>query len=120
MYYPNHGPFHQHPNQRQWHNHQPQYPQQHGHQFSHHVPDQQQFYAPHQQHDISERMYREITIEEAIRIGREQVPGQVVKVELERRGQRLIYEVDIVNSQGVKYEVEIDASTGEVIDVELD
>lgn len=65
-------------------------------------------------------MYRQITIEEAIRIARQQVPGEVVKVELERKGPRLIYEVDIVTSQGVKYEVEMDARTGEVLEVEID
>lgn len=67
-----------------------------------------------------EYMYRQLTIEEAIRIAQAQVPGQVVKAEIDRKGNRLIYEVEIVTNQGVKYEVEIDANSGAVLSVELD
>lgn len=80
-------------------------------------------YMPHPaqaQYMQTDYMTRQISIEEAIQIGREQMPGQVVKVELERKGGRLIYEVDIISTQGPKYEVKIDATTGEVIEVELD
>lgn len=66
------------------------------------------------------QMPRQIAMEDAMGIAREQVQGQVVKVELERKGGVLIYEVDIVNSQGVKYEVKIDATTGAVLEIELD
>lgn len=71
--------------------------------------------TPHYEH-----MYRQITIEDAIGIARGQVSGQVVQAELERKAGRLIFEVDIINQQGVKYEVKVDAMTGEVIEVELD
>jgi len=67
-----------------------------------------------------QQMHRQITMEEAIGISREQMPGQVVKAELESKHGRLIYEVDIVSTQGPKYEVKVDANTGEVIEVELD
>lgn len=70
-----------------------------------------------QQH---QQMQRQIMMEDAIRISREQVSGQVVKAELERKNGRFIYEVDIVSTQGPKYEVKVDATTGEVIEVELD
>lgn len=80
----------------------------------------QQYYPDHQNMQHQQTMYRQISIEDAINIAREQIQGQVVKVELERKGGRLIYEVDIVNPQGVKYEVKIDANTGAVLEVELD
>lgn len=64
--------------------------------------------------------YRAISMEEAIGIARQQVPGQVVEAELKRKGNRLIYEVEIVTDANVKYEVKIDYNTGQVIEVELD
>ncbi len=63
---------------------------------------------------------RRVSIEEAIGIALEQVPGQVVKVELEHEQGILVYEVEIVTQQGVKYEVAVDVSTGSVVSVELD
>lgn len=71
-------------------------------------------------HPHEQQMSRQLTIEDAIGIARGQVEGQVVQAELERRGSRLIYEVDIISNQGAKYEVKVDATTGEVIEVELD
>ncbi|MDY0408877.1 PepSY domain-containing protein [Virgibacillus soli] len=90
-----------------------------------HVPTQHM----HPQHASPQHMhpqfqqpnwYRQISIEDAIQVARQQVQGQVVKAELEHRGQRMIYEVEIINPQGVKYEVKLDATTGEVLAVELD
>jgi uncharacterized membrane protein YkoI len=57
---------------------------------------------------------------EAINIALEQVPGEPVEAELKQQQGMLIYEVEIVNQQGVKYEVEIDVNTGNVLSVELD
>lgn len=71
-------------------------------------------------HPQSSQMYRQISIEDAIRIARERVPGEVVKVELEREHGRLIYEVEIISNQGPKYEIDIDATTGQIIEIELD
>ncbi|HLR15362.1 MAG TPA: PepSY domain-containing protein [Bacillota bacterium] len=74
---------------------------------------------PHQYMGHS-HSYRQITIEDAINIARQQVQGEVVKVELDSKGGMPIYEVDIVNPQGMKYEVKINIQSGEVIEVELD
>lgn len=63
---------------------------------------------------------RQLLIEEAIQIARNQVPGEVVSAELERKKGRLIYEIDIVSTQGPVYEVKVDATTGEVLEIELD
>jgi|SRR5690625_707013 len=94
--------------------------------------NQQHHWYPHNQHGAQghphmppmnmhpQNMQRQISIEDAIQIAREQMPGQVVKAELERKGGQLIYEVDVISAEGVKYEVKINANTGEVIEVELD
>ncbi|CAM3897607.1 PepSY domain-containing protein [Lederbergia lenta] len=63
---------------------------------------------------------RRVTIQEAMDIAVERVPGQIVKVELDTKMGTLIYEVDIVTAQGVKYEVEVDVNTGGILSVELD
>ncbi|CAM3142677.1 PepSY domain-containing protein [Filibacter tadaridae] len=64
--------------------------------------------------------YRRISIEQAMAIATEQVPGQVVKAELDYDDGVLLYEIDIRTSQGVKYEVKIHAATGEILRVKLD
>ncbi|MEK3934608.1 PepSY domain-containing protein [Sporosarcina sp. FSL W7-1349] len=64
--------------------------------------------------------YRRISLEQAISIAQEQVPGNVVKAELDYDDGRLIYEIDIRTAQGLKYEVKVDANTGQVIRVKLD
>ncbi|GKV69326.1 hypothetical protein NCCP2716_18240 [Sporosarcina sp. NCCP-2716] len=64
--------------------------------------------------------YRRISIDQAMTIALQQVPGQVVKAELEYDHGMVIYEVEIRTADGHKYEVKIDAATGSVLDVKLD
>ncbi|MGN7388148.1 PepSY domain-containing protein [Sporosarcina sp. SAFN-015] len=64
--------------------------------------------------------YRKISMEQAIDIALQRVPGEVVKAELEFDDGTLLYEVEIRTSQGVKYEVKVDAVTGQVMRVKLD
>src|SRR5699024_8112929 len=90
---------------------------------SHH-PNRNQNWGNHWQHQqhhphIPQRQQR-ISIEEAKNTALRQVPGEIVKVELDHEKGVLVYEVDIVTAQGVKYEVVIDANTGTVLEVELD
>ena len=104
------------------------YPQQPNHQY--HPSHQQQQWQNNWQNQGSrnhshpeqhmQAWNRQITIEEAMNIARNQVQGQVVKVELEHEKGVLAYEVDIVTQQGVKYEVIVDANTGGIISIELD
>lgn len=60
---------------------------------------------------------RQISIEDAMNLAQEQVPGQIVKVELDTQNGAWIYEVDIITPQGIEYEVEIDINTGRIISV---
>ena len=61
--------------------------------------------------------YSRISIEDAMSIAMEQIPGEIVKVELDTEDGILIYEVDIMTAQGIKYEMEIDAQTGRIVKV---
>ncbi|WP_291568406.1 MULTISPECIES: PepSY domain-containing protein [unclassified Clostridium] len=63
------------------------------------------------------RAYR-INSEAAIQIALEQFPGQVMKVEIDYKGDLLIYKVTIKNTTGV-YKVEIDANTGQILEVDV-
>ncbi len=47
-------------------------------------------------------------------------PGQIIKIELDDRRDRYIYEIELVNDEGVVIELDIDAATGEVIKYKKD
>jgi uncharacterized membrane protein YkoI len=57
-------------------------------------------------------------LDEALAAAAKVLPGQVLKVEIERKRGGLIYEIKIVAGQGRVREVELDASTLEVLKVE--
>lgn len=59
-----------------------------------------------------------ITVDQAIKTATEKVQGTVVEVELEKKHDKTIWEVEIVGADGKVSEVHIDAATGAVIDVE--
>ncbi|KNF09584.1 peptidase M4 domain-containing protein [Gottschalkia purinilytica] len=60
-----------------------------------------------------------IDIETAIRIALRQVPGRVIKAELDTENGLLVYEVKILTDYGV-YEVKINADTGRIIEIDRD
>lgn len=62
------------------------------------------------------RTYR-INSEMAIQIALRQVPGQVLRVELDYENGILVYEVYIRTTYGI-YEVNVDATTGQVLKIE--
>lgn len=64
--------------------------------------------------------YRRISMMQATEIALQQVPGEVVKAELEFDDGVLQYEIEIRTSEGIKYEVKVDAVTGEILRVKLD
>lgn len=59
-----------------------------------------------------------VTIDQAIKTGSEKVAGKVVEAELEKKHDKLIWEVEVVTAENKVMEVHIDAGTGEIIDVE--
>ncbi|MET7041038.1 PepSY domain-containing protein [Clostridium botulinum] len=64
------------------------------------------------------RSYR-ISSEAGVQIALQQVPGQVVRVELDVEDSILVYEVSIRTTAGI-YEVKINANTGQIIEVDRD
>ena len=59
-----------------------------------------------------------VTIDQAIKTALEKVSGKVVEAELEKKHNKLIWEVEIVTADKKLMEVHIDAATGSVIEVE--
>ncbi|WP_116809241.1 PepSY domain-containing protein [Steroidobacter cummioxidans] len=55
-----------------------------------------------------------------LEIANQQVPGDVIEVELENKKEALIYEIKILTGTGRVREVKIDARTGAVVKVEDD
>lgn len=64
--------------------------------------------------------YSRISIDDAMSIALEQIPGEVVKVELDTENGILVYEVDIITMDSLKYEIEIDAQTGVIVKIKRD
>jgi len=59
-----------------------------------------------------------VTIEQAIKTATDKVSGKVVEAELEKKHNKLTWEVEVVTAENKIMEVHIDASTGAVINVE--
>lgn len=61
-----------------------------------------------------------LDITQAIEIAKAEMPGLVIEAELDDDDGVQIYEVEIVNADGIEMEVEINADTGEVLKIEED
>ncbi len=42
-------------------------------------------------------------------------PGRVIETELERKGERYVYEIEIVDNDGIVWELRFDAKSGELL-----
>ncbi|MFC4308782.1 PepSY domain-containing protein [Steroidobacter flavus] len=61
-----------------------------------------------------------LPLQKILAIANQQVPGDVIKVELEQEKIGLIYEIKILTSTGRVREVKIDARNGKVLNIEDD
>jgi uncharacterized membrane protein YkoI len=59
-----------------------------------------------------------VTIEQAIKTASDKVAGKVIEAELEKKHNKLVWEVEVLTAENKVMEVHIDADTGAVIDVE--
>lgn len=59
-----------------------------------------------------------VTIDQAIKTASEKVSGKVIEAELEKKHNKLVWEVEVLTADKKLMEVHIDAETGSVIDVE--
>lgn len=59
-----------------------------------------------------------VTIDQAIKTASEKVPGKIIEAELEKKHNKLVWEVEVITEENKVMEVHIDADSGAVIDVE--
>jgi uncharacterized membrane protein YkoI len=59
-----------------------------------------------------------VTIDEAIKTASEKIAGKIIEAELEKKHNKLVWEIEMVTAENKVMEVHIDAETGAVIDVE--
>jgi uncharacterized membrane protein YkoI len=59
-----------------------------------------------------------VTIDQALKTALEKVSGKIIEAELEKKHNKLVWEVEVVTADKKVMEVHIDADTGAVIDVE--
>ncbi|WP_313891869.1 PepSY domain-containing protein [Psychrobacillus sp.] len=59
-----------------------------------------------------------ISSQQAIQIAQQQVPGQVMHVDLDMENGILVYEVFILTMYNKIYEVEVNAKTGRIVNIE--
>lgn len=71
-----------------------------------------------EQNKIEMAAAAKVTIDEAIKTASEKIAGKIIEAELERKHDRLVWEVEVLTDENKVMEVHIDAETGAVIDVE--
>lgn len=59
-----------------------------------------------------------VTIDEALKTTSQKLAGKIIDAELERKHNKLVWEVEVVTAENKVMEVHTDAQTGVVIDVE--
>ena len=59
-----------------------------------------------------------VTIDQAIKTASDKVAGKVIEAELEKKHNKIVWEVEVLTAENKAMEVHIDADTGDVIDVE--
>lgn len=61
-----------------------------------------------------------LPLEKILEITREHIQGRVLEVELEHEDELLIYELEVLDKQGIVWEIKVDAATGTIIEKEQD
>ncbi len=56
-----------------------------------------------------------LPLEEILEKVRQKFPGKVLEVELEKEDQQIVYEIEILGSNGIVNEIYVDARTGELL-----
>jgi len=59
-----------------------------------------------------------VTIDQAVKTASEKVSGTIIEAELEKKHNKLVWEVEVITAENKVMEVHIDAESGAVIDVE--
>lgn len=59
-----------------------------------------------------------LPLEQILQTAREHHTGRVLETELEREGDRYVYEIELLDESGQVWELEFDAATGELLEME--
>jgi uncharacterized membrane protein YkoI len=70
--------------------------------------------------DKSAQARETLPMEEIIQRARAAQAGRIEEIELEHKGGRLLYEVDVAADDGAKRELKFDAKTGELLSNKVD
>jgi uncharacterized membrane protein YkoI len=72
-------------------------------------------YESHAQQPAALAMGAKIAIDQAMKIALDNFPGQVIEVELEKNGDRMLWDVDVLTAEQGVMVVRVDAESGSVI-----
>lgn len=61
-----------------------------------------------------------LSLEQILNNIRDEYPGRLLEIKLEQKKNRVIYEVELLDSEGKVWELKLDAATGELLKRELD
>ncbi len=61
-----------------------------------------------------------LSLEKILEISRKQIQGRILEVELEHEDGLIIYELEVLDKQGIVWEIKIDAVTGIILEKEQD
>ena len=61
-----------------------------------------------------------LSLEKILQLNKNNFHGKILDVELEHEDNKLIYELEILDSKGVVWEIKVDAKDGTIIKKELD
>ncbi len=61
-----------------------------------------------------------LPLQEILQRIEQDLPGQILELELERKRGLVIYEIELLDEQGTVWELKVDAATGDVLERELE
>ena len=61
-----------------------------------------------------------MALDDILKIIKQTYPGKLLEVELEKEHKKIVYEVEILGTDGIVREIYIDAKTGKLISIKVD
>jgi uncharacterized membrane protein YkoI len=61
-----------------------------------------------------------LSLQEILEINSKQITGRILEVELEHEGGQMIYEIEVLDNNGIVWEIKLDARSGKIIKQEQD
>lgn len=61
-----------------------------------------------------------MSLEDLLEKVRREYPGRIIEIELEKENGKYVYEIDLVDENGIVWELELDASTGDLLKLKRD